>query len=212
MNLKYFDISPLISAKTGVFPGDVSFTQEASLSFEKGHHLMLSSIRSTVHIGAHADGPNHYTPNGKSIDQVSLEPYLGPCLLLTAKTPVGERVLPEDLNLPNQIPPRILIRTNSFPNPDKWNSNFSSLSPELIQLLHQRGVRLVGLDTPSVDPEKDQEMRSHKALAATDMRVLEGLVFDQVQDGGYFLIALPLKLSGLDASPVRAVLLQENIS
>lgn len=210
--MKIFDISPLISERTGVFPGDTPFSRKVLMSFPQGHHLTLSSIQSTVHLGAHADAPVHYRAEGEGVHALPLEPFLGKCLLLTARTPRGERVLPEDIDLPAEIPPRVLIRTNSFPNPDQWNSDFSSFSPELLMRLHQQKVSLVGIDTPSVDPEQDKKMECHQVLAKTGMRVLEGLVFERVPDGEYTLIALPLRIEGLDASPVRAVLVQGKIS
>jgi len=144
------------------------------------------------------------------MEALSLDPYLGKVCLITARTAQGERVQPTDIILPEFCPPRVLVRTNSFPNPDVWNSDFCSLSPELIEMLHAKGVCLVGIDTPSVDPETSKKLESHQALFRTKMRVLEGLVFDGVPDGEYLLIALPLKLKGCDASPVRAILLTGN--
>ena len=107
------------------------------------------------------------------------------------------------------VAPRVLLRTGTFPDPDAWNADFAALSPELVAWLHERGVRLVGLDTPSVDPQDDRLLESHTAIAARDMAILEGVVLDHVPPGVYTLIALPLKLAGADASPVRAVLVDD---
>ncbi len=207
MAFKYFDITPVISEKLGVFPGDTSFQRETLLSFEKANHLLLSTIKTTVHLGAHTDSPAHYHAQGATIEQVALDPFIGPALVVTAKTPRGQRVILEDLELPKDLPSRVLIRTNSFPDPENWNSDFSSLSARLIDELARRGVTLVGIDTPSVDPETSKELESHNALYRNDLRVLEGIVLSGVPDGDYYLIALPLPLKGLDASPVRAILL-----
>jgi arylformamidase len=100
-----------------------------------------------------------------------------------------------------------LLATGSFPNPEKWNSDFAALSPELVTYLHKQGVRLVGIDTPSIDPENSKALESHQAVADCDLAILEGIVLDKVPDGLYTLLALPLKIEGADASPVRAVLL-----
>jgi arylformamidase len=120
----------------------------------------------------------------------------------------GERVRPEDL--PGEIEaPRVLIRTGSFPNPERFTEDFNSLSAELVERAAEKGVVLLGLDTPSVDPFDDKVLEAHQALARHEMANLEGLVLEGVAPGLYTLIALPLRLEGADASPVRAVLLGE---
>ena len=202
----FFDISPEISSNTAVFPGDTVFTRTENLSFSAGNHLDLSEVTSTVHIGAHTDAPSHYHPEGESIDQRDLKFYIGPCQVMTVKVAPGDRISPDDLPVPVKAP-RVLFRTNSFPDPNKWNQDFNSLGPSLIDFLNDRGVRLVGIDTPSVDPADDQKLSSHKAIYQADMAILEGIVLTDVPDGQYHLIALPLKIKGADASPVRAILL-----
>ena len=102
--------------------------------------------------------------------------------------------------------PRVLLATGTYPDPDRFNEDFAALSPELVDHLHAEGVRLIGIDTPSVDPFASKELPSHRRFLAHDMAILEGLVLDGVSEGMYELIALPLRLTGFDASPVRAVL------
>ena len=102
--------------------------------------------------------------------------------------------------------PRVLFKTGTYPDPTIMNEDFAALSSELVDWLHERGVRLVGIDTPSVDLFLSKDLASHKAILKNDMAILEGLVLDDVPEGEYELIALPLKLVGFDASPVRAVL------
>jgi arylformamidase len=121
--------------------------------------------------------------------------------------PRGERILPRHIGEIHA--PRVLFRTDSFPDPDSFNTDFNSLSPELIEHLHGQGCVLVGLDTPSVDPFDSKALESHQALARTGLRNLEGLVLDRVKPGIYTLIALPLKIESADASPVRAILMME---
>jgi arylformamidase len=204
--MRYFDISPEISPKTAVFPGDTPFSRTVCLDFKKGDHLLLSSIAGSVHLGAHADAPNHYHAGGRGIDSRSLEYYLGDCELVDVSVPRGSRVRPEHLAGRKIKAPRVLFRTRSFPNPERWNSDFCSLSPELIEVLVAQGVKLVGIDTPSVDPEDSKELESHQAIWKNDLAILEGLILDDVPEGVYTLIALPLRLKDLDASPVRAIL------
>jgi len=204
----YFDISPEISGKTAVFPGDKVFSRQISMDFKSGQHLLLSDISTTVHIGAHADAPNHYHAEGQGIGDRDLFPYFGICQVVTAKAPRGARI--EGLHLPAHFQistPRILVRTLSFPNPNQWNDDFNSFSPELIAHWADQGVQLIGIDTPSVDPSQDKTLKSHKMIFEKNLSILEGLDLEKVPDGEYQLIALPLKLKDLDASPVRAILL-----
>lgn len=204
------DISPVVSARIGVFPGDTPFERKVLLDYQNGDHLRLSAISSTLHLGAHADAPTHYSEDAAAEDVSSLDltVYLGPCEVVWATVPQGERVRLEHLPV-GFIPqaPRILVRTGTFPNPDKWNSDFASLSPDLIDWLAGHGVRLVGIDTPSIDPEVCADLPAHSAVARHGMRILEGLNLSAVVEGIYTLIALPLRIEGAEASPVRAVLI-----
>jgi len=171
-------------------------------------NLLLSSIRTTVHLGAHTDAPNHYDPNGVSIDERSLAYYLGPCQVISVSMPRGERIRTKDLGDKAVAASRVLFKTGSFPNPDQWNNDFNSLSVELIDRLASQQVVLVGIDTPSIDPADDKILESHKAVARHDLAILEGIVLTDVPDGFYTLVALPLRLRGADASPVRAILIK----
>jgi len=204
--LEYFDISPQISSEIAVFPGDVPFRRMTSLDIQKGDHLTLSAIETTLHIGAHADAPSHYHIKGESIEQRSLKIYFGAAQVIWARDSGTNRVELNDLATPIISAPRVLLKTNSFPNPQNWNSNFKGLSVELIEFLYGKGVRLVGIDTPSIDPSDSKDLPAHKAIHKNDMAVLEGLTLTKVPDGKYFLCALPLAIKGGDASPVRAVL------
>lgn len=199
------DISPTLRRATAVFPGDVVFERTVTMDVEAGDHLTLSSIRSTVHIGAHADAPNHYVKGGRSIDAQPIELYYGPCEVIRVDDAHGRRIRPSDLSGSIRAP-RVLFATGSFPDPESWNDDFASLSPELVDALADQGVRLVGIDTPSVDPASSKALESHAAVARRDLAILEGLALEGVTPGLYTLIALPLKLAGADASPVRAVL------
>lgn len=190
-----------------MWPGDVPFASAWALRSAEGANLDLSSIRTTVHLGAHADAPRHYQGGGAAIAARPLELYYGPCQVVDAPVARGGRVRPADLGQ-EAAAPRVLLRTGTFPDPERWNADFAGLSAELIEHLHARGVRLVGVDTPSVDPQQDKLLESHRAVAARDMAILEGLVLAGIAPGFYTLIALPLKIEGGDASPVRAVLLE----
>jgi arylformamidase len=103
-------------------------------------------------------------------------------------------------------PPRVLLRLMNKPDPKQWPAGFRAISPSLIEHLAGLGVRLIGIDTPSVDPETSKDLPAHKTALRHDMRILENLVLAHVTPGDYELIALPLRLENLDASPVRAIL------
>jgi arylformamidase len=205
MSPRLIDISPLVSERLGVFPGDVPYRRDSSLSLAGGDPIDLSSMRSTVHLGAHADAPSHYVRGGASIHERRLELYYGPCQVVQVQAARGTRLRPSDLPVAIEAP-RVLFRTGTFPDPERFDEDFASLSPELIDFLHQRGVLLVGIDTPSIDPCHDPVLESHQAAARHDMALLEGLVLEHVAPGHYTLVALPLKLEGADAAPVRAAL------
>ena len=204
---RLFDISPPVSPTTAVFPGDTPFRRDVAMSHEQGNNLVLSSITTTVHVGAHTDAPNHYHPDGVSIDLRPLDRYVGPCQVIRVDVARGERIRVSHIASTALRAPRVLFRTGTYPDPDAWNGDFASLSPELVDHLAGQGVLLLGIDTPSVDPSGDAILRSHRAIYRHDIAILEGIVLDDVPDGLYTLVALPLRLVGADASPVRAVLL-----
>lgn len=201
-----YDISPPIDASIHVWPGDTPYVQTVNLDMHAGANLTLSDIRTTVHVGAHADAPSHYVADGADIAERSLDLYLGPCAVVSVDVARDERILPRHIEGKPLDAPRVLFRTGTFPDPRAWNEDFASLSPELVDALHERGVVLIGIDTPSADPFHSKALEAHNAFARHDMAILEGVVLDGVPDGVYELIALPLRLLHADASPVRAVL------
>jgi arylformamidase len=200
------DISPIIDATINVWPGDTPFVQTVNLDMNAGANLTLSDVRTTVHVGAHADAPFHYVANGADIAARPLDFYLGRCVVMHVEVARGLRIAPEHMAGKSIPAPRVLFHTGTFPDPRRWNDDFASLSPSLVDELHRRGVMLIGIDTPSVDPFESKALEAHQAFARNDMAILEGLVLDGVAEGEYELIALPLRIRGGDASPVRAVL------
>jgi arylformamidase len=207
MKPRFYDISPTIGPRTAVFPGDRAYERRVSMAFDRGHALELSSVESTLHIGAHADAPSHYRAGGASIEVRNPLLYIGAAQVIRVQVPRGARIEPGHLGSTRISAPRVLLRTDSFPDPNRWSGDFNSLSPALVEHLAEQGVRLIGIDTPSVDPAEDKGLESHQAIAARDLAILEGIVLNEVPDGTYFLVAPPLRLDGADASPVRALLL-----
>lgn len=200
------DISPPIDATIAVWPGDTPFTQTFNAEMSAGANLTLSDIRTTLHVGAHTDATSHYVAGGEDIASRSLDYYIGPCSVVHVEVGRGERILPRHIAAKRITAPRVLFRTGTFSDPRNWNDDFASLSPALVDALHDRGVILIGIDTPSVDPFDSKALEAHRALARHNMANLEGLVLDGVEERDYELIALPLRIAGGDASPVRALL------
>jgi arylformamidase len=170
-----------------------------------GDNLTLSTLRGTVHLGAHADAPSHYGADAPSIDQVDLTRYVGLCQVMRVRVE-GRSRLSLDALTDTVRATRLLIATGTYPNPEQFAEDFVGLDPELVNALADRGVTLVGVDTPSVDLFNSKDLPAHHACLRRGVSILEGLTLDGVPEGMYELIALPLKLVGFDASPVRAVL------
>ena len=203
--MKIWDISPAIGASLAVWPGDTPPSREVLLDMKRGDNLTLSTLHGTVHLGAHADAPSHYETDGESIETRAVERYLGPCRVIRVEAPRGTRLGVE--LLPATIDePRLLVATGSYPDPDRFNEDFAAFDPAFLRAAHERGVRLIGIDTPSVDLFDSKDLPAHDVCRELDLAILEGLVLEGVPEGRYELIALPLKLVGFDASPVRAVL------
>lgn len=203
--MRLYDISPRITARLGVWPGDTPPEREVLLDLARGDSVTLSTLRATVHLGAHADAPSHYGRVAPAIHERDLSYYLGPCQVMQTPVARGHRVGLADLTGPVTAE-RLLLATGTFPDPNRWNDDFAALEPALVEALAGQGVRLIGLDTPSVDLIDSRDLPAHQAFLRNDMAILEGLVLSSVPEGRYELIALPLALEGFDASPVRAVL------
>lgn len=200
-----YDISPPISALTKVWPGEPPVKQELLSNILDGNAVTVSALHTSVHVGAHADAPCHYLKNAASIGEVELEPYIGQCQVIEINCQADKVITPAMLiNLIHSE--RILLKTQSFNDYNQWVENYASLSPEFIDHMKQKSVRLIGIDTPSVDSFNSKSMDAHKRFFANKMSILEGLDLTKVPEGIYELIALPLKLMGFDASPVRAIL------
>ena len=203
---RIWDISPPVSAESPVFPGDTAYSQEWSATLGPGCPVNVSRVTMSPHVGSHADAPLHYGNEGATIGNVDLAPYLGPCRVIhaIAKGPLIEWRHIEHAT--RELPPRVLVRTYDRMPVDRWDGALAAYAPSTIEKLAALGVKLVGIDTASIDPAESKSLDSHQVIRRLDLRVLENLVLDDVPEGDYELIALPLKLMTADASPVRAVL------
>jgi arylformamidase len=202
---RIIDISPPITAATAVWPGDTEFRLEWASRMDAGASCNVASLTTTPHLGAHADGPLHFLRDGQGVGEVSLDPYLGRCRVVDV---TGARVVDDDsvhgLDLGGAA--RLLFKTGTFTDFERWNDDFAYLDPGLVRRLGKMGVVLVGIDTPSVDPFDSKDLPAHHVILEMGMRNLEGLDLGAAPAGDYELIALPLRLMEADSSPVRAVL------
>jgi len=203
---RLYDISQPLSPALPVWPGDAAFRAEATWSHGPGCPVAVSRLTLSSHSGTHADAPLHYDPAGAGAGGLDLGPYLGPARLVDLAGHQGP-VKPQ--HVAHALAPgvtRLLLRTyRRFPH-QAWDSAFAPVAADTIRLLAAHGVVLIGVDAPSLDPEDSKTLDAHRAVRDAGLRILEGLVLDDVPAGDYELIALPLKLVGIDASPVRAVL------
>ena len=203
---KRWDISPPIHANAPVFPGDTAYTQTWAATIGPGCPVKVSAITLSPHVGAHADAPLHYDAHGAPIGEVSLDAFLGPCRVIHA-IGCGPLVKPEHIaHALKDLPQRVLLRVYEHQPQDAFDNDLPAFAPETVEQLADLGVLLIGIDSASIDPANSKTLDSHQTIRRRGLRVLENLLLDDVPEGDYELIALPLKLTTADASPVRAIL------
>ncbi len=206
MAQRVWDISPPVHAGAPVFPGDTPYRQRWAATIGPGCPVNVSALEMSPHVGAHADAPLHYDPEGVAVGALELTPYLGPCRVVHA---IGCGPLVEPRHLAHaleRLPPRVLVRTYARAPVERFDEALTAYAAATIEQLASLGVTLIGIDTASIDPAHSKALPSHQAIGRLGLRVLENLVLDEVDEGDYELIALPLRLVTADASPVRAVL------
>jgi arylformamidase len=202
------DISVLVRPGTPEWPGDVPFTCGWSSSLADGASVNLSHTGGSPHVGTHADAPLHVRDGAPASDELPLEPFLGAALLLdVSEAPAGPLPLSaDDPRLAGCA--RLLLRTGRTIADGRFPDDWPALSPTTAVELAARGVRLIGVDAPSVDERESRTLDVHHALFDGGAYVLENLDLRGVAPGRYELVALPQRLGGLDAAPVRALLRQ----
>lgn len=201
-----YDITRRVTATLPVWPGDQPFRLEHMLRIVDGASVNLTTMTTTAHLGTHADAYYHFAADGRTMADMPLDAYMGLARVVSVCKPNGP-LYPVDLgDLDLADTPRLLIHTPVSDLDEIWPEVFSYLSVELIDWLAERGVRLIGLDSPSVDAFESTDLPCHRTLQRHGMVNLESLLLRNVPDGAYELMALPLKLDGACGSPVRAVL------
>jgi arylformamidase len=201
--MSLIDITRSLSPETAVWPGDRSVEWSWTAQIEEGSAVNVGGYASSTHAGTHADAPRHVADDGASVDDLPLSSFVGPAEVVDVAG--AERIRPA--HVANVQAPRVLFRTPVSSLPDsEWPEAFPVLDPETVRVLAAKNVVLVGVDTPSVDPVDSTDLPAHHALRRHGVVNLENLCLDGVAPGRYRLIALPIRLAGADAAPVRAVL------
>ncbi len=208
--MKIHDISPPVHAETPVWPGDTPYDFDLVAKIAEGSSVNVGRVVMSVHTGAHTDAPKHFSDAEADIASVPLQKYVGPCVVVDVR-PAARGVFPEDLPaaLDAQLAdtPRLLLRTYEQ-RPARFDEQLAHATPELADWLAARGVLLLGIDSDSMDAFESKELPAHHALLRNGIAILEGIDLSGVAPGPYELVALPLRLVGADASPVRAVLIE----
>ena len=203
MKQSLIDITPKMGVRTPVYPGDPPFVVRLTASVAAGDPADVSAVSFSAHCGAHVDAPAHLFPGTGDAASLPLERFVGPCLVIDL-TELEPEAAPSELVRPQTIaavkalmggkalPSRVLIKTRRS-QPPVWSSDFRALSPECVEAFLAEGVELV-------------ELLAHRIALSRGLTVMENLDLSAVMAGSYELIALPLPLEGVEASPVRAVL------
>ena len=204
MKQSLIDITPKMGVRTPVYPGDPPFVVRLTASVAAGDPADVSAVSFSAHCGAHVDAPAHLFPGTGDAASLPLERFVGPCLVIDLTELEPEAAPSELVRLQTiaavkalmdgkALPSRVLIKTRA-------------LSPECVEAFLAEGVELVGVDVPSIDPADSEELLAHRIALSRGLTVMENLDLSAVMAGSYELIALPLPLEGVEASPVRAVL------
>ncbi len=203
---RLWDISPPVHAGSPVFPGDAAFSSVWAARITPGCPVNVSTITLSPHTGAHADAPLHYDDAGAAIGALDLAPYLGRCRVIHAIGCGALITWAHIAHAAHGLPERVLVRTYAQAPVGRWDAELAAYAPQTVERLADCGVKLIGIDSASIDPAHSKTLDSHQVIRRRGLRVLENLLLDEVPEGDYELIALPLRLTTADASPVRAVL------
>jgi arylformamidase len=200
------DVTRPVFSGMPVWPGDPPCRCGWAATLADGG-ANVAELSLSVHTGTHADGPYHVLEDGARIGDVPLAAFIGPAHVIDGAD--AERI--DGGWIAARLPAgceRLLLRTRAWCDPTTFPTHWPALTPDAARMLVERGVRLVGTDAPSPDPVESEDLPAHRILLGAGVAIVENLLLDDVPDGAYELIALPLRLAEADASPVRAVLVE----
>ena len=207
-HMALIDISRSLSPSTAVWPGDqaVEWTWTTRVG-NPDASVNLGAIELSTHAGSHVDAPYHVSEEGRTTDELPLSVFVGRVQVVE----VGDASSLRPEHVDGVSAERVLFKTQaSSLSDDEWPNSVAAFEPETIRRLAAKDVVLVGTDAPSVDPLDSTSLPAHHALIDAGIVNLEALCLNDVSPGMYHLMAFPLKISGADAAPVRAVLQDRN--
>ncbi len=211
--MKIWDISRTLSAELAPWPGDVEFKLKLNGKIPEGSSVNLGMISMSLHNGSHADARFHFEQDGWTMEQAKLETYFGPVVVADLSSNYRGNAMPQitvdDLRRSERDlkeAPRLLLKTNIWSDSHVFPKQIPTIATDVPRWLQERGVKLLGVDIPSVDELASKDLRNHHAIAAAGISILESLDLSSVANGRYQMVALPLKIAGGDGSPVRAIL------
>lgn len=203
--MKLIDISRKLGKNVPTWPGDTPFSFQIEWSKADSGSVNVGKVEMSTHTGTHVDAPFHFDDEGKRIYDLDLNLYVGRALVVDMRN--KESVGASDFHgVDLQEVERVILRTDSWEDPSQFPERITYLRPDLASFLGEKGVRLIGVDVPSVDPLDSKELPAHHSLHENGIHILEAVNLHHVEPGVYELIALPLPLVEADGSPVRAVL------
>ncbi len=192
--MKIFDISQEVFS-CEVYPTDPKPTKVKKPSIDRGDIYNLTTFSMCAHNGTHIDAPYHFFNDGKTVDQISLNKFVGSCMLYSIEGEVTGQIARKILTKANGVK-KILLKGNCL------------INKESAEVFAQNKIDLLGVESQSVG-DANAPMEVHKILLKEDIVLLEGIRLKHIDDGEYFLCAQPLNLGGADGSPTRAILIQE---
>ncbi len=216
--MRIFDISRVLSNDLAPWPGDTAFHFELKWKMAEGATVNVGAVNMGVHNGTHADATFHFDESGESIERMPLDAYVGDAVVVDLTKLFGSAGEGFDRARQIGVPdleafstaleqaPRLLLKTGVWKNSKVFPDWIPVIAREVSEWLGERNVKLLGLDLPSVDPIEAKKLTNHHALAAAGVAIVESLDLSEVEAGIYRFAALPLKIAGGDAGPVRAVL------
>ena len=201
---KIYDVTRTITSGMAVYPGDPEVRMALTADVKEGAPFTVSSLAMGSHTGTHVDAPRHIFPDGIGVDRISPDQFIGPARVIET----GDSISIDLDQLAASIPPegceRLLLKTRS----EGRDEAHAFLTPEAARWLVGRDLRLLGIDGPSVDSDKDDSLPVHRILLEAGVVIVEGLDLNRVPAGAYTLICMPLKLKDCDGAPARVMLLE----
>jgi arylformamidase len=202
--MKIIDVTRPLVKDMLVYPGDVipSFGQK-----NHGKYL-ISDLHMSTHTGTHIDAPVHYLKSGDTIDTIPLNNLVGRCRVIDVSD-AGTLITASSLEDRIGGVKRLLLKTK-FSGRDMFTEEYPSLAYDAACSVTDKGIGCIGIDSPSIE-SFDCDGAVHRRLLGKGCLIIELLDLSEVPEGDYEMIALPLRLAGLDGSPARVVLMKHEV-